>query len=163
MFIYFLRHGDASSDSHLRDSERPLTEIGKHQAATVGKFLRQTNARVDIILSSPLARAQETAALVHAHIVSPEPVSSEFLMNDSNQRQLLEQLNSLNVSTALLVGHAPHLSETISFLIHGNLEGDIEMKKCSLALVEALSPLRPGSGHLKQLTHVQTLMNKNTR
>ncbi|GEM_PF-549281 len=158
MLIYFLRHGDASIDSHLRDNERPLTELGVRQAACVGKFLRQSNTQVDVVLSSPLERAQATALLVHAHIDSPEPVSSEFLLNDSSHRQLLEQLNSLNISSALLVGHAPHLSDTISFLLHGTFENGIEMKKCTLALVESPFPLRPGSGRLKQLTHVGSLM-----
>ncbi len=32
MLIYFLRHGDASSDSRLHDSERPLTDLGVRQA-----------------------------------------------------------------------------------------------------------------------------------
>lgn len=163
MIIYFLRHGDASSDSHIRDSERPLTELGIRQATCVGKFLRQSNTRVDVILTSPLMRAQETAALIHAHIDSPEPVLCEFLINDSSQHQLFEYVNALNVSSVLLVGHAPHLPETISFLLDGNFENGIEMKKCSLAVVETTSPLRPGSGQLKQLTHVKTLMNDNKR
>jgi phosphohistidine phosphatase len=160
MLIYFLRHGDASSDTHLHDYERPLTELGIRQAASVGKFLQQNNVQVDVILSSPLVRAQETAALVQAHIDSPEPIYSDFLVNDSSQRQLLEQLNAMNVSSALLVGHMPHLSETLSFLIDGNYENGIEMKKCTLALVEAPAPLRPGTAQLRQLTHVASLMKE---
>ena len=57
----------------------------------------------------------------------------------------------------LLVGHEPFLSETISLLIGGDHKTDIEMKKCSLALVEVLEPLRPGTGLLKQLIDVETI------
>jgi phosphohistidine phosphatase SixA len=57
----------------------------------------------------------------------------------------------------LLVGHEPFLSDTISLLLGGDRKTDIEMKKCSLALVDILEPFRPGTGILKQLLDVGTI------
>jgi phosphohistidine phosphatase len=157
MLIYFLRHGDASSNSRYHDSERPLTDLGHKQASYVGKFLRCTKTHINIILTSPLTRACETGAIVQSVIRAPRVETTEFLVNGSNQKQLFRQMTAFNVESVLLVGHEPFLSETISLLIGGDHKTDIEMKKCSLALVEVLDPVRPGSGTLKQLTHVETI------
>jgi phosphohistidine phosphatase SixA len=56
-----------------------------------------------------------------------------------------------------LIGHEPYLSETISLFIGGNRKVEIEMKKCSLALVEISIPIHPGSGILKFLIPVETI------
>jgi phosphohistidine phosphatase len=157
MLIYFLRHGDASSDSHIHDNERPLTDLGVHQATLIGAFLKRMNIHIDTIISSPLARAQQTASIIQENINKQQHSVTDFLLNGTDQHQLIKHLNNLGVSSALLVGHAPHLSGIISLLVGGNFESEIEMKKCSLALVEVPEPICPGSGLLKQLTHVDTI------
>jgi phosphohistidine phosphatase len=157
MLIYFLRHGDASTSSRYHDDERPLTDLGNRQASYVGKFLHSSKTHVNIILTSPLTRACETGAIVHSIIRAPRMETTEFLVNGSNQKQLFKQITEFDVESILLVGHEPFLSDTISLLIGGDHKTDIEMKKCSLALVEVLEPVRPGTGMLKQLTHVETI------
>lgn len=157
MLIYLLRHGDASSDPNLHDSERPLTNLGIRQANCVGTFLRQMNVQVDTIISSPLVRAQQTASIVQENIGRQKLIISDFLLNGADQTELIQYLNNLCVSSALLVGHIPHLTDTISFIINGSYENEIEMKKCSLAIVEVSEPIRPGTGQLKQLTHVNAI------
>jgi phosphohistidine phosphatase len=157
MLIYFLRHGDASSNSRYHDNERPLTDLGNKQASYVAKFLHSTKTHINIILTSPLTRACETGAIVQSTIHAPRMETTEFLLNGSNQKQLLKQITEFDVESVLLVGHEPFLSDTISLLISGNHKADIEMKKCSLALVEVVEPVRLGAGMLKQLTHVETI------
>jgi len=157
MLLYFLRHGDASSHSRFQDGERPLTDLGNQQAAYVGKFLQHTKARINVILTSPLTRACETGAMVQSIIQTPRVESTEYLVNGTDPRQLWEQISELDAESILLVGHEPFLSKIISLLLAGDHKIDIEMKKCSLALVEVQKPLRPGSGLLKQLTHVETI------
>ncbi len=157
MLIYFLRHGDASTHSRFDDNERPLTNLGHQQAAYVGKFLQQTNAHFNIILTSPLIRACETGTIVQSFVNTPRMETSEYLMNGTHPKQLFKQIAEFDVESVLLVGHEPFLSDTISLLIGGDRKTDIEMKKCSMALVEILDPLRPGTGILKQLIHVETI------
>jgi phosphohistidine phosphatase len=157
MQLFFLRHGDASTHSRYDDGERPLTETGVRQATAVGTLLQRMNTRIDATLTSPLKRAQETASIALSHFKNPRISPSELLLNGSDPQSLFEYLPKLHVPAVLLVGHEPYLSGTISLLLNGNTNGEIEMKKCSLALVEVSPPIRPGTGLLKFLIPVETL------
>jgi phosphohistidine phosphatase len=157
MHIYFLRHGDASSDSRYSDSERPLTDLGMRQAAIVGTLLQRMNIAIDVVLSSSLKRAQHTTSIVLSNINNRQIIFSELLANDSDPRQLFDQLNKLRVPIVLLVGHEPYLSKTISLLIGGNRSAKIEMRKCSLALVDVSIPIHQGAGLLKFLIPVEAI------
>jgi phosphohistidine phosphatase len=158
MHILLLRHGDASTHSRYDDSERPLTDTGIRQAASVGTFLQRINVRIDVALTSPLKRAQETASIVLSHVKNQQFEISELLMNGTDPQRLFEHLQKIKAPTVLLVGHEPYLSEIVSLLIGGNRNIEIEMKKCSLALVDASIPIHPGSGLLKFLIPVETIV-----
>jgi phosphohistidine phosphatase len=157
MHMYFLRHGDAPSDSRYNDSERPLSDVGVRQATLVGTLLRRMNIVIDVALSSPLKRAHDTASIVLSNIKKRQIVLSELLLNGSDPQQLFEQLNKRNVSSVLLVGHEPYLSEIISLLIGGNRTIEIEMRKCSFAMAEVSIPIHQGSGILKFLIPVESI------
>jgi phosphohistidine phosphatase len=66
MIIYFLRH--ASAGEHLanpkKDEKRALDKEGIEQCGYVGRALTAMDAQVDVIISSPLKRATQTASLV---------------------------------------------------------------------------------------------------
>lgn len=158
MLIFFLRHGDASSDSRYGDSERPLTDLGVRQATMVGTLLRRMDPAVELVLSSPLKRARDTASCVLAAVKNQQILISDFLLNGSDPRQLFEQLNTLKVQSVLLVGHEPSMSEMISLLIGGNTNVEIEIRKCSVALVECPTPIQKGAGLLKFLIPVNTMI-----
>jgi phosphohistidine phosphatase len=159
MHIYFLRHGDASSDSRYNDSERPLTNLGMHQAALVGNFLQRMNVVIDATLSSPLKRAHTTASIVLSNNKNQKIDCREFLLNGSDPQLLFDQLNELRTSSVLLVGHEPYLSATISKLLSGKRSAEINMRKCSLALVDISIPIYQGTGLLKFLIPVETMPN----
>ena len=163
MLLFFLRHGDASSDPRYDDVERPLTHLGMHHAMQVGAFLQRTGATIEIVLSSPLKRAVDTAASVCSQLKNQEIVRSDLLVNGSDPQQLFKHLGQLRVASALLVGHEPLLSEIISFLICGNRKGEIEMRKCSLALVEVPVPIQKGTGLLKFLIPVDSAPSSFTQ
>ena len=66
MIIYFVRH--ASAGQHLtnpkKDENRPLDAEGIEQCGFVGSALAALNAQPDMIISSPLKRATQTASLI---------------------------------------------------------------------------------------------------
>jgi phosphohistidine phosphatase len=161
MLLYFLRHGDASSNSQFHDSERPLTEVGKKQAFSAGKFLQHNKTHINFILTSPLTRACETGKIVQSIIDAPRIDTTEYLLNGTPPQQLFQWIEKFDVESFLLVGHEPFLSTAISLLISGGQKADIEMKKCSLAIVESPASLQLGSGVLKQLIHNDTLSKFN--
>ena len=64
MIIYILRHGEAEAKSSQKmDEERRLTSFGKSQLRKSLVIAKEIGTRVDLILSSPLVRARETAEI----------------------------------------------------------------------------------------------------
>ena len=69
MRLYFLRHGAADwPDWNKPDDERPLTKEGGRELHKVGEFLARLKANPDLILTSPLPRAAETADIAAEHL-----------------------------------------------------------------------------------------------
>ena len=66
MIIYFLRHASAGErkKSTKKDERRPLDAQGIEQCGDVGRALAALDVAVDAVISSPLKRATQTAALV---------------------------------------------------------------------------------------------------
>lgn len=63
--VFLLRHAQASNDPSVRsDRDRPLSDDGKADATRMGRWLRQQGIRPARVLSSPAARAGQTARLV---------------------------------------------------------------------------------------------------
>src|SRR5438477_12721299 len=66
MILYFLRH--ASAGQHManpkKDEKRGLDKDGIEQCGYVGRALAALGVQVDVIISSPLKRATQTASLV---------------------------------------------------------------------------------------------------
>ncbi|HEU5403374.1 MAG TPA: phosphoglycerate mutase family protein, partial [Terriglobales bacterium] len=66
MVIFFLRHASAGKkrSNPKQDEKRPLDKDGIDQCREVGRALAALDIQVDVIISSPLKRATQTAALV---------------------------------------------------------------------------------------------------
>ncbi len=151
MLIYILRHGDAVQTPNLHDSERPLSDLGERQAAAVGTFMHTLDLRPGLILSSPLIRAVQTAHAVRKSLDVGQVQISEYLVPGTRKEQLVDQLNQLGRTSVLLVGHEPHLSQTISFLLTGTENLPVDIRKCSLGCLLASDPVRPGHALLQWL------------
>ncbi|MGB8647762.1 MAG: histidine phosphatase family protein, partial [Anaerolineae bacterium] len=78
MKVYFLRHGQANWPHwEGTDDERPLTKKGKKEVRQVAAFLQAAGIKLNVILSSPLPRAYQTAEIVAGKLdleVTEEPV-----------------------------------------------------------------------------------------
>ena len=71
VLLYLMRHGIATEPSPgTSDAERALTAEGVRKTARVAVGLQMIDAKPDLILSSPLVRAEETARLV-ADVLAP--------------------------------------------------------------------------------------------
>src|SRR5438094_8713358 len=69
MQLYFLRHGEADWPNWKRsDDERPLTDFGKKEMRDVAKFLARLKVRPDLIVTSPLPRASQTAKIAAEYL-----------------------------------------------------------------------------------------------
>src|SRR5579871_1222970 len=73
--LYFIRHGQSQMNVEKRfagKTDTPLTEEGRQQAKSAGKKAKGQNLRIDLIVSSPLSRAHETARIIAREIGYPE-------------------------------------------------------------------------------------------
>ena len=134
--IYFLRHGLADrSEWSGDDFQRPLTAVGKAQMAREAKTIARLNLEVDLILSSPLARAHQTADIVAGALDMRDRLVADRRLAPGFDVGALEEMvrEHPGLSTFMVVGHEPDFSETISALIGG---GRIVCKKGAMARVD---------------------------
>lgn len=135
MKIYFLRHGVAVEPGEWKgnDYDRPLTSDGRERMAREAKAIRKLELDLDVILTSPLVRAKETAEIVarELKITSKE---DERLGGDFDIATLEAILQGCaDLKALMLVGHEPSMSSVIGRLVG---VARVELKKGGLACVE---------------------------
>src|ERR1700694_5040267 len=76
MIVYFLRHGNAGERraNPVQDEKRPLDKEGIEQCRFVGRLLNAMDTHVDLILSSPLKRATQSASMVANEIAYEQKI-----------------------------------------------------------------------------------------
>lgn len=137
MRLYFMRHADAMNvgDWGGEEAARPLTDKGRHQAAAAATGLATLRPRISVIISSPYARAYETAVIVSKAVGLPVE-SSDDLTPGFDIHRLAHILSMRTiVDGALFVGHEPDLSGLIVRLISRDQSAELTMKKSSCCLV----------------------------
>src|SRR5260370_15588347 len=141
MIIYFLRH--ASAGEHLvnpkNDEKRALDKDGIEQCGYVGRALAAIEAQVDVIISSPLKRATQTASLVGNEMgyegklqidtgLRPQATLADF-------RRMLEKY--ARQESVMVVGHNPNLSQFLGAVITDSArEASVELHKGAVARVD---------------------------
>jgi phosphohistidine phosphatase len=118
--LYFLRHGRSVARSQWTegDDTRPLTDDGKvamaHEAATFARL----GLRPDIVISSPLTRALQTAEIAVTGMGIPERLEvSPDLASGFGSKRLSRLLRvHSDAGRIMLVGHEPDMSATIEKL-----------------------------------------------
>jgi phosphohistidine phosphatase len=150
MKLFFLRHGIAE-DAHSgqSDAERALTEEGRAQLATIGNALRRMGVKPDLILTSPLVRARQTAEIVGPVIGGEIGVANE-LQPGCILEDVQRLLQRYQRETILLVGHEPDFSSLAARLINADERG-IMLKKAGLIRVEIQGRPQAGRGRLSAL------------
>ncbi|HWP84227.1 MAG TPA: phosphohistidine phosphatase SixA [Terriglobia bacterium] len=138
--LFLMRHGIAAprtAASTLRDEERRLTPKGRKRTEQIARGLRRLGYQFDWIVSSPLARALETAEIVAATARTPSPVDlcpalrpggafeelAAFLAREKRRRRIL------------LVGHEPDLGHLAGRLLGAGPAANLEFKKGGCCLI----------------------------
>jgi phosphohistidine phosphatase len=151
MELYFIRHAIAEplgEGNDFLDERRRLTAEGRERMHQAALGLRALGVEFDLVLTSPLARAVETALII----------GEVFEMD----RGLIEQVAALRpeatptsiftvikkqsgVESIALVGHQPSLGQEISRIVCGYADASIQLKKggvCSVKVTETVPTIR---------------------
>ena len=132
MQLYFLRHGEADWPGWTKpDDERPLTDFGKKEVRQLGKFLNRLKVKPDLIVTSPLPRALQTAE-VTAEELKTKLRQDEALEPGFGISELSTVLKRHRSKALMLVGHEPDFSSVISALTGGF----VKMSKAGVALID---------------------------
>jgi phosphohistidine phosphatase len=141
MFIYFLRHASAGQrvSNPKKDAGRALDQEGVEQCRLIGRTLASLETQVDAIVSSPLKRASQTAALVANEMGHEGKLQLDAALRpDATFSQFWEMLDRYrNADAVMVVGHNPNLSEFLGRSIsRGAGAAQVVLKKGAVAQVE---------------------------
>lgn len=144
MILYFLRHAEAESDGG------GLTVAGAEAMRAAGELWRRLNLRPDVVLSSPLPRALQTAGLVTQGLGLPgRPIADERLSPGADWGAMARGLaDHAHARSVLFVGHEPDLSRVVQLLTGA---ASVRMRKGSLACVEFYGIPEVATGELAWL------------
>jgi phosphohistidine phosphatase len=124
--IWLLRHAEAEDGSP--DAQRRLTAKGEEQARTAGRALAAIGVRPDACLTSPKARALETARLACAEL-GATPREEPLLGGGPFDP---EELALGGGDEVLLVGHEPDFSAAV----HSATGARVRMPKGAIAGID---------------------------
>ena len=139
------------------DADRPLTAKGVRQAERLGRLLSQVGFRPDIIVSSPKARAVQTAEVI-GRLLRSDVTVDERLASGLGLGTLEQLLSELDADRPLLIGHDPDFSMAVAALCDSD---GIPMRKGALARIDVDRPIRPGGGTLRWLVPPELLRGED--
>jgi phosphohistidine phosphatase len=143
MEIWLLRHASAEDRADSgKDADRTLTEDGHKRAREVARGLAELEPGIELVLTSPYARARQTAEPVaRALRLADQLRETQGLEPSSDPEEILEEVRAEKVEAILLVGHEPHLGALLGRLVAGRPGLEIPMRKAAVARLSW-----PGSG-----------------
>jgi phosphohistidine phosphatase len=146
--LYVIRHAIAAERGaeYPDDTRRPLTGDGISRFQKIVAGLEELEIDVEIVLTSPLLRARQTADLLSKGLRGhPTVVETRALSPGAAYKELMTELGRhARRSSVALVGHEPHLGETAARLV--GCAGRFDFRKGGVCRidVDALPPSGPG-------------------
>lgn len=148
MILYFLRHGKAGSPRPNDDDERALTDDGRAALHAAAPLWRRLNLRPDVVISSPLPRALQSAEIL-CEAVGGQPTVDDQLRPGATWGNLARAMaQHSDARRVLFVGHEPDLSSAIVELTGA---ASVRMRTGGLACVEFYGVPEPGGGEIAWL------------
>lgn len=165
MQLLIVRHAIAEERvpgaSDVDDADRELTPKGARRMRSGADHLRRLVPGIDLVATSPLTRALDTARILSAAYGELHIVPTSTLAPGEPPAAFAEWLSHHQAGdTVAAVGHEPGLSVLVSWLLCGSLRSVVELKKGGVCLLDCpegpaagtatlLWSLRPG--HLRAL------------
>lgn len=163
MRLLIIRHGIAEDREVFAvsatlgskdDAARPLTRLGRKRMKRAAAGLARLMPSVDLLVTSPLLRAQQTAAIIATRLGVGGSDCCDDLVPDASPARIFRWLRARATtpdSSIALVGHEPHLGRLVGSLIGSRNPAPVLLKKGGACLVETIRHASPGSGTLTWL------------
>jgi phosphohistidine phosphatase len=150
--LYLVRHGIAAArgDAWPDDAKRPLVHKGVTRLRRETEGLSALGVTFDVVLTSPLTRARQTAELIAEAVSGRPPVHAmESLSPGGTHASFLEELAKYakRASRIACVGHEPDLGQLASRLI--GARRPLEFKKGAICRIDLDGVPLNGPGHLR--------------
>jgi phosphohistidine phosphatase len=152
--LIVIRHGVAGDPAEFAatgqdDSLRPLTKDGRRKMALNARGLCHVVHAIDVLAASPLVRAQQTATIVAKAYGGIEITTLAALVPDRPLKEVLVWLRRQRATAVVaVVGHEPQLGGLITWLLTGQSQGPIELRKGGACRIDFDGRPAAGSGHL---------------
>lgn len=151
--LYLIRHGLAEErgEAWPDDTKRPLTDDGIARLRKEARGLARLGVGFDVVLTSPLVRARQTAEIVAGGFAPRPPlVNVDSLAPGGGFQSLAADLEKHARKTRIaLVGHEPELGELAARLV--GARHPIEFKKGAVCRIDVEDLPPRGEGALRWL------------
>ena len=157
MKLLIVRHAKAEdrevyAKTGADDAERPLTGAGREQARKTARAIKTLLPRIDVLATSPLVRARDTADLLRRDYKRLRPQELPALMPGIPPKVVGAWLAEQAVdATVAVVGHEPDLSSLASWFLTGRAQPLMALKKGGACLLEFEAAPAPGGALLAWL------------
>jgi phosphohistidine phosphatase len=143
MEIFLMRHGIAEDlQPGEMDADRKLTIKGITKTGQVAISMQEKGWEFDMVISSPLVRACQTAQILLeselSKVLEIHPnLAPNGLFDDWLQWLKLYRLTNPTVERLVLVGHEPNLSQWAEMLVFGQVFDRLHLKKAGVIALQA--------------------------
>jgi phosphohistidine phosphatase len=153
MKLLLIRHAIAEEREDFArtgrdDRQRPLTDEGRKKMKQNARGLKALVPGIDLLATSPLTRAAQTAAVVDSVYGDLEEVEIEELAPEASPEDFLRWLRQQKAETVAVVGHEPSISLILSWLLTGNERRLFSFRKGGAVLLEFPDEPAPGTATL---------------
>ena len=133
--LYVVRHATAEDVAAAGgDEARRLTKKGRKAFARLVRRLAEVGMAVDVVATSPLVRARETAEILAEELGGPPVDVVASLAPGSDWQALVEWTVGRDVARVAWVGHAPCVGRLVALAI-GDGSAAIRMQKGAVAAI----------------------------
>lgn len=156
MNLYIVRHAIAverGTSGYEDDGARPLTDAGRKKMKKIARGLQSLGVELDVILTSPYVRTRDTAKILAERFNMMDRIyfSDNLIHLESFENLVFEIHEKYDLANVALVGHEPMLGNLISWLISGNTDARILMKKGGVACLSSDTLYQDGRATLDWL------------
>jgi len=135
MQLLVIRHARAESVKRFAktgrsDDLRPLTADGRERMQAIASGLHRLVSNLDLVATSPLVRARQTAEIVAAEFGVTAILELAALHPDAEPAEFADWVRAAGSrETIAIVGHDAHLRRLVSWILTRDTRSIVEIRK----------------------------------